>query len=770
MLFKRFRAAKIPWGGSLREMTLRQRMMWLCILCIASISLTFSQVAFLPVSIPPFAPFYLVTLMVPLTLAALTLGVAGGAIVGFLCGTILFLHAAFLPLNVFEEEMVRASLTIANFEITGLLLGILFPIVLASGAKRWRKLLRYAMVCLFVSVVFSFMFMLNVMLQTLIESAEVVDSGVAFTDKTATIFIYSRINAVGHPGYQMFFDTILMIASCWLSDVALGIIGSDRDARPLHLTFNMGLFVTVLIAFMTVTAVVTVAETEREKELTHRKLIEECEYLDIQRVEQERRGALYTQSTLQSNVSSADAGDVFKEHFSTSTLLEGYGKSTDGIIIIAHGSGRRARIVATDDKLIKIGEALEDELDVAVMNAISRSLSDNSLQSAIYDRHHLTTEDFGTSQLGYLVAVSSTKSGIPDAHDYTDQTGGYIYIMLLPSEMVFADRGEVVRWVSQTAFVLMAVVYILVSRLLGQTVVSPMLRMGEELDEICDGKLDTVVDARGSTEFTSLSAGINTTVEALKEWIAEAERRIEKELETARAIQLSALPSVFPAFPDISEFDLYASMHAAREVGGDFYDFFLIGEDTVAFLVADVSGKGIPASLFMMSAKANLDNYLSSGMDLADAVSATNVRLCEGNEAEMFVTTWVATLDYKRGELSFVNAGHNPPLLRHNGRWSWITQKGGIFMGSFAQAKYRSSELVLVPGDLLLLYTDGVNEAFNVNEEQYGNDRLESFLAAHADLGPKEIVEALKADVASWSEGAVQSDDITIFALEYHGE
>ena len=769
MLFKRFRAAKIPWGGSLREMTLRQRLMWLCILCIASISLTFSQVAFLPVSIPPFAPFYVVTLMVPLTLAALTLGVAGGAIVGFLCGTILFLHAAFLPLNVFEEEMVRASLTIANFEITGLLLGILFPIVLASGAKRWRKLLRYAMVCLFVSVVFSFMFMLNVMLQTLIESAEVVDSGVAFTEKTATIFIYSRINAVGHPGYQMFFDTILMIASCWLSDVALGIIGSDRDARPLHLTFNMGLFVTVLIAFMTVTAVVTVAETEREKELTHRKLIEECEYLDIQRVEQERRGALYTQSTLQSNVSSADAGDVFKEHFSTSTLLEGYGKSTDGIVIIAHGSGRRARIVATDDKLIKIGEALEDELDVAVMNAISRSLSDNSLQSAIYDRYHLATEDFGTSQLGYLVAVSSTKSGIPDAHDYTDQTGGYIYIMLLPSEMVFADRGEVVRWVSQTAFVLMAVVYILVSRLLGQTVVSPMLRMGEELDEICDGKLDTVVDARGSTEFTSLSAGINTTVEALKEWIAEAERRIEKELETARAIQLSALPSVFPAFPDISEFDLYASMHAAREVGGDFYDFFLIGEDTVAFLVADVSGKGIPASLFMMSAKANLDNYLSSGMDLADAVSATNVRLCEGNEAEMFVTTWVATLDYKRGELSFVNAGHNPPLLRHNGRWSWITQKCGIFMGSFAQAKYRSSELVLVPGDLLLLYTDGVNEAFNVNDEQYGNDRLESFLAAHADLGPKEIVEALKADVASWSEGAVQSDDITIFALEYHG-
>ena len=209
-------------------------------------------------------------------------------------------------------------------------------------------------------------------------------------------------------------------------------------------------------------------------------------------------------------------------------------------------------------------------------------------------------------------------------------------------------------------------------------------------------------------------------------------------------------------------------MDPAREVGGDFYDFFLTDENTVAFLVADVAGKGIPGALFMMASKAELDNFLMTGISVADAVKRSNERLCEGNDADMFVTAWVAKLDYHTGVVTYVNAGHNPPLLRHEGKWVWLREKSGLFMGSFELAKYKSFELTLQPGDELLVYSDGVNEAFSADGVEYGNDQLEAFVNAHSDLGPQELVEALRADVARWAEGAEQSDDITILALEYH--
>ena len=198
-------------------------------------------------------------------------------------------------------------------------------------------------------------------------------------------------------------------------------------------------------------------------------------------------------------------------------------------------------------------------------------------------------------------------------------------------------------------------------------------------------------------EFAHLSGGINATVDALKESIEEAETRIDRELTTAKAIQENALPSTFPPFPEIDRFDIYASMNPAREVGGDFYDFFLIDDHTLGFLVADVSGKGIPAALFMMAAKTEVGNYMASGMDLAQAVQSANYHLCQGNDAGMFVTVWAATLDYETGELTYVNAGHNPPLLRHDGQWSWLRKRSGLFVGTFETAKYRTYTLQLTP-------------------------------------------------------------------------
>ena len=319
---------------------------------------------------------------------------------------------------------------------------------------------------------------------------------------------------------------------------------------------------------------------------------------------------------------------------------------------------------------------------------------------------------------------------------------------------------------------LLVFVYVFAARLLNEVVVRPVGGANASLGKITRGDLDEMVAEVESVEFAELSAGINTTVDALKGLIDEAERRNERDLATARRIQEGALPRMYPAFPDVEAVDLYASMDAAKEVGGDFYDFFPIDDHTVAFLIADVSGKGIPGALFMMAAKTDIQNRLLAGMQVDGAIAAANAYLCANNDAGMFVTVWAATLDWETGLLTYVNAGHNFPLLRRGagGEWEWLRKKCGLFLGTFETAKYRQETLVLGPGDELVLYTDGVNEAFNVAEEEYGNDRLHAWLADHTNERPEALVCGLRANVAAWAKGAEQSDDVTILAVEYKAQ
>ena len=344
---------------------------------------------------------------------------------------------------------------------------------------------------------------------------------------------------------------------------------------------------------------------------------------------------------------------------------------------------------------------------------------------------------------------------------------GFIILALLPVSEATGARDLSVILTSFMEVLVFAALFIAIYILIKNVVVQSIWEVNGTLDKITSGDLKAEVDVRDSTEFSSLSDDINKTVAALRAAIAAEGARIERDLATAKAIQSSALPRTFPPFPDIDAFNIYASMNAAREVGGDFYDFFLIDKHTLGFLIADVSGKGIPAALFMMAAKSELANYMKSGMNLAEAVHSANINLCRGNDAGMFVTVWAASLDFETGELTYVNAGHNPPLLRHNGTWAWLTKKGGLFLGTFETARYRSQSITLSRGDELLLYTDGVNEAFSADEEEYGNERLETFLSKNAELHPHELVDVLRADLRKWAEGTEQSDDITMLCLEY---
>ena len=248
--------------------------------------------------------------------------------------------------------------------------------------------------------------------------------------------------------------------------------------------------------------------------------------------------------------------------------------------------------------------------------------------------------------------------------------------------------------------------------------------------------------------------------------ISAESSRIGAELDLATRIQTSMLPCLFPAFPEHENIDLHAVYHPAKEVGGDFYDYFVIDKTHVGVVIADVSGKGVGAALFMTISKTVLKNQLQLGISPEEALTNANRQLCENNDAGLFVTCWAGVFDTETGVLSFVNAGHNPPvLLRKGERPELIKQRGGLVLAGIKTYRYKKQEISLAPGDELLFYTDGVTEAQNAERELYGEGRLIECLSGCADRGIPEQIEILKHDIDKFVNGADQFDYITIMAM-----
>ncbi len=246
--------------------------------------------------------------------------------------------------------------------------------------------------------------------------------------------------------------------------------------------------------------------------------------------------------------------------------------------------------------------------------------------------------------------------------------------------------------------------------------------------------------------------------------------RLDKELKLAADIQLNALPMNFPAFPDRTEFDLYASMTPAKEVGGDFYDFFLIDNDHLALIIADVSGKGIPASLFMMTSKTLIKNQLMSGYDPAEAMERVNLQLCEHNDSRMFVTVWLAVVEISTGKGLACNAGHENPCIRRSGDgFEVLKYRHNIFAGISKKAKYQNREFEVFPGDCIFVYTDGVPEANNTLEEMFGEEKLIETLNQNPDATPEEFIRTVYKAVDLFDENTPQFDDITMLCFKYYG-
>lgn len=283
---------------------------------------------------------------------------------------------------------------------------------------------------------------------------------------------------------------------------------------------------------------------------------------------------------------------------------------------------------------------------------------------------------------------------------------------------------------------------------------APQIHTGDEVEKL-------------SGSFGKMMGDITDYVQNLEAMTREKER-IEAELNVATQIQMDMLPRIFPPFPEKKEIDIFATMKPAREVGGDFYDFFLLDEKHLAVVVADVSGKGVPAALFMVIAKTLIKNQAQQGDCPQDVFTIVNNQLCEGNEAGLFVTAWLGVLDLESGLLTFVNGGHNPPVVVHEGTTELLKAPGFILAG-MEDISYQQKEYRLHPGDKLFLYTDGVTEAENRKQEMYGEKRLLRALEEKEKLDAQKLVDGILWDVERFTAGAEQFDDITMVALVYCG-
>lgn len=282
---------------------------------------------------------------------------------------------------------------------------------------------------------------------------------------------------------------------------------------------------------------------------------------------------------------------------------------------------------------------------------------------------------------------------------------------------------------------------------------------------------------RNTDEIGVLASSIDLMEERITQYFddltkATAEKeRINTELSLARRIQASMLPSIYPAFPERNEFNIYASMDPAKEVGGDFYDFFLVDNDHLCVVMADVSGKGVPAALFMMASKIILANNAMVGKTPAQILTDTNNTVCLNNREEMFITVWLGILEISTGKLTAANAGHEyPALMKSDGKFELFKDKHGLVIGGMSGIKYNEYEIQLTPGSRLFLYTDGVPEAANGNGVQFGAERMIEALNEDNSVSPEKILKNVRKSVDGFVRDAEQFDDITMLCVEYKGK
>jgi serine phosphatase RsbU (regulator of sigma subunit) len=389
---------------------------------------------------------------------------------------------------------------------------------------------------------------------------------------------------------------------------------------------------------------------------------------------------------------------------------------------------------------------------------------------------------FATQYICYRLGTKFSKSTIPIRRTISIICSFGIFMLILSRIFgfyyAFDDQNRYYRLVS-TYWIMLAIQLVGIIILTGYTVFHwRVLRTLEKiaylsyevLPIVAIGFQTFIYGVSLSTLATTFSAMLMFIVyerEYSESMVAEKER-IHTELSLATAIQTSLLPHVFPPFPTRKEFDIYAATDPAREVGGDFYDFFLIDEDHLCLVMADVSGKGIPAALFMMISKTILQSCAMMGHSVEEILTKTNDGLTENNQTGMFVTVWMGILEISTGKISCANAGHEyPAIMRAGGQFELFKDKHGFVLGGMEDMIYKEYEIKLNHGDRLFLYTDGVPEAADRKENMYGTDRMIKALNKDTRADVKSLCQNVRADINDFVKDAEQFDDLTMMCLEY---
>ena len=333
----------------------------------------------------------------------------------------------------------------------------------------------------------------------------------------------------------------------------------------------------------------------------------------------------------------------------------------------------------------------------------------------------------------------------------------------------------------QTAIVLLVVVALLMlasALTVSKRIVRPLNTITKRISELSESNLEFKMEDAYRTgdeieelaeSFAAISHKTVLYMDKVKKVTAEKER-IGAELSLATDIQAAMLPHIVPAFPDRTDFDIIGSMDPAKEVGGDFYDYFLIDDDHLCMVIADVSGKGVPAALFMMASKIILQSVAMLGRSPAEILAKTNEAICSNNEAQMFVTVWLGILELSTGKLTAANAGHEyPAFKRPDGSFELFKDKHGFVIGGMEGARYREYEVQMEPGSKLFVYTDGVPEATSAEKELFGAQRMLDALNAAPDVAPQQALKNVRRAVDGFVRDAEQFDDLTMLCMEYKG-
>ena len=760
------------WRGILADAPRGIRWGLFALLAVAVASLAFTQLGLVGLGTPGQYVAYGNVLLAIVMLAGLLFGIPLGTLIGVVSGAMTSAHAILQPLDYFETSFISPVASIIFFALLGFLASLMLAIALRNNPSRIRRVIYIVIIALILSVLYSIVFVLNAVITLTVQMVlYYADEVSSLSPDVMQDIVFSAVRDLGNVRIQLAFDAGLMIVVCLVVSAVARKILAGQGRHHLLALFRGWLLGVVVLVFMVAAGITFSAITEQAKASADDQMTSEIDYLCNQLNIYDKRldlvsdlvsGLVSPDEEGPSSLSEEDF-DQITSTFSIDSLLDGYTKEADGTVVVFS----EGRVLLSDDEEYEPGTSWEEYFSIDPGMYLSEIAEADEMFPVAYN-----SDSAATSQAETLEDFASEGIATQVAYMRVGVTENYYVMLVYPATMVFESRTAVMASTTLSVLVLLIVIFVFTSLLLRRMVIGRIDETNGVLAKITGGELHTRVDVRNTLEFASLSDGINTTVNALRGWIAEAETRMETELNTAKEIQKSALPQTFPPFPDITRFDIFADMNPAREVGGDFYDFFLIGSDSdskqgkLGFVVADVSGKSVPAALFMMTAKTLVRDYMQTGLDLGEAIENANQQLCEGNEAGMFVTVFAGVLDYATGHVTYVNAGHNPPLVWQNGAWHWLTDKSGLPLGLFEGLPYESFEIDCGIGDQFLMYTDGVTEAMNENGELYGEERLKELLESNYWLHPRRLVKCVRDDVKRFANGAEQSDDITMMALE----